>query len=369
MSNPKTLAREIPQLIPTNPGGRTFSTPPKALQSRITPNELFYVRNHWKDVPQIDARSYRLVVDGEVEKPVTLSLDDVLRLPKKRLEVALECCGSGFVPENWGSPVRLGSVMERVTGHGIMSNAEWAGVSLADVLNLAGLKASAVEVMFEGADQGADEIGGDPPDVTYERSLPVSKATRPEMMLAYEMNGEPLPPAHGFPLRLLVPGWYGMCSVKWLAGIHVLDHEFKGFYQTQRYMTINGPDAPTFYTHHTEVKVKSIVTTPAPGQPIPAGGFTLSGKAWSGEREITRVEVSTDGGATWAEARLLPRSGYSWYEWEFYWEAPGPGQYTVTSRATNDQGETQPMEFPNRWDGLSYANNMVFPHVVEVQRP
>ena len=281
----------------------------------------------------------------------------------------MECCGNGFVPDNWGSPVRSGGVMESVTGHGILSNAEWAGVALTDVLEMAGVKPSAVEVLFEGADHGPDEIGDDPPDVTYERSLPIAKATHPDTLLAYEMNGDPLPPTHGFPLRLLVPGWYGMCSIKWLSGIHVLDHEFKGFYQTQRYMTINGPDAPTFYTFHTQIKVKSIVTNPAPGEFVPTGGYTLAGRAWSGEKQIVKVEVSTDAGETWAPARLLPRRGYSWYEWEFDWNASSPGEYTVMSRATNDQDESQPLDFPNRWDGLGYGNNMVFPHPVRVVSP
>ena len=257
--------------------------------------------------------------------------------------------------------------MERVTGHGIMSNGEWSGVSLAHVLKMAGLKSTAVEVMFSGADSGPDEIGGTPPDVTYERSLPLLKATHADTLLAYEMNGEPLPIMHGHPLRLIVPGWYGMTSIKWLVNIQVLDHTFKGFYQTQRYMTINGPDAPTFYTYHTEIKVKSIITTPATGEIVKKGRYTVSGKAWSGENEIADVEVSTDDGINWHKARLLHRSGYSWHEWEYQWNTPGPGNYILMSRATNHNGETQPMDFPNKWDGLGYGNNMVFPHPVEVR--
>ena len=141
-----------------------------------------------------------------------------------------------------------------------------------------------------------DETVGDPPDVTYERSLPIAKALHPDTMLAYEMNGEPLPLNHGYPLRLLVPGWYGMNSVKWLVGIHVLDQKFDGFYQTERYMTQNGPDNPEYYTYYTKMKVKSIITNPAPGEIIPAGGYTLAGAAWSGEEEVVKVEISADGG-------------------------------------------------------------------------
>ncbi|MQF70068.1 sulfite oxidase [SAR202 cluster bacterium AD-804-J14_MRT_500m] len=369
MASPQTRTQETLQLIPTNPGGRTFSTPPQGLQPRITPNEIFYIRNHWKDVPNIDVDTYRLIVDGEVEHDLNLSMEQIYELPKKRFEVTMECCGNGFVPENWGSPVRSAGVMESVTGHGIMSNADWAGVALVDVLDMAGIKPSAVEALFEGSDHGPDEIGEDPPDVTYERSLPMSKAMHPDTLLAYEMNGVPLPPDHGFPLRLLVPGWYGMCSIKWLAGIHILNHEFKGFYQTQRYMTINGPDAPTFYTFHTQIKVKSIITNPAPGETVTTGRVTLKGRAWSGEKQIVKVDVSTDGGGSWEEARLHPRRGYSWYEWEFDWSPQVPGQYIVMSRATNIEGLTQPMDFPNKWDGLGYGNNMVFSHTVDVVNP
>ena len=241
MTTQQTPTKVYPQIIPTNAGFRTFAAPPAALQKDIVPNELFYVRNHWTEIPNIDIDSYRLVVDGEVENPLSLSYQDLLGMPQSRFQVTYECCGNSPVPDYWAKSTRTSSVMEQIKGHGIMGNAEWAGVSVAHILKLAGVKSSAVEVMFEGADHGPDETVGDPPEVTYERSLPVAKATHKDTLLAYEMNGEPLPPAHGHPVRLLVPGWYGMTSIKWLVGIHVLDHEFKGFYMTERYMTVNGP--------------------------------------------------------------------------------------------------------------------------------
>ena len=367
MAIPQTRTAAKPQLIPTNAGNRTFAAPPAALQENIVPNDLFYVRNHWREVPQIDVANYRLTVDGEVDRPFSLTYDELLQMPKQRFQITFECCGNSPVPEYWGQITRTSSVMEQIKGHGIMGNAEWAGVALVDVLDRAGIKASAVEVMFEGADHGPDEVAGDPPEVTYERSLPIAKATHPDTLLAYEMNGEPLPAPHGFPLRLVVPGWYGMNGVKWLTGIHVLDHEFKGFYQTERYMTTNGPGAEAFYTYHTKMNVKSIVTSPLPGEIVPTSGYQLAGAAWSGEEEVVKVEISTDGGFTWSLVDILrPRSGYSWYRWEHHWQPPGPGRYTLMSRATNDQGETQPMEFPNKWDGRGYGNNMVFPVDVEV---
>ena len=357
-----------PQIIPTNAGLRTFAAPPTALQEDIVPNDLFYIRNHWKDCPEIDQATYRLAVDGQVSTPLSLSYEDLKQLPQKRFQVTFECCGNSPVPDYWSKALRISTVMEGIKGHGIMGNAEWAGVSLRDVLEKAGVKDSAVEVMFEGADHGPDETVGDPPDVTYERSLPIAKAMHPDTLLAYEMNGEPLPLNHGFPLRLLVSGWYGMNSVKWLVGIHVLDHEFKGFYMTDRYITTNEPGSAVPYTFYTKMKVKSIITNPAPGEIVSASGYTLAGAAWSGEDQITKVEISTDAGATWNLVDTVrPRSDYSWNRWEHQWTPPGPGKYTLMCRATNDQGDTQPMEFPNKWDGRGYGNNMVFPHEVEVR--
>ena len=188
-----------PQLIPTNVGGRSFAAPPKALQETITPNELFYVRNHWKGAPSIDLATYRLVVDGAVERPLSLSYAELQAMPHKRFEVTFECCGNSPIPEYWAKVTRVGASMEQVKGHGIMGNAEWAGVSLADVLARAGVQPAAVDVMFAGADHGPDETAGDPAEVTYERALPLAKALHPDTLLAYEMNGAPLPPLHGFP--------------------------------------------------------------------------------------------------------------------------------------------------------------------------
>ena len=365
MAVSRTGTMAEPQLIPTNDAHRTFAAPPAALQEDIVPNELFYVRNHWREVPRIDPASYRLVVDGEVDRPLSLTYDDLKQMPRKVFQATFECCGNSPVPEYYGQTDNY--ALEQSKGHGIMGNAEWAGVSLAELLARAGVKGSAVEVVFEGADHGPDEIAEDPPEVTYERSLPIAKATHADTLLAYEMNGEQLPPPHGFPLRLLVPGWYGMTGVKWLVGIHVLDHEFKGFYQTERYMVTNGPGADTFYTYLTKMKVKSIITNPAPGEVVSRDGYQLAGAAWSGEDEVVKVEISTDGGSSWAPVDVLqPRSGYSWYRWEHRWQPPGIGRYTLMSRATNDKGESQPMEFPNKWCGRGYGNNMVFPFEVEV---
>ena len=368
MALPQIGTKAEPQIIPTNAGLRTFAAPPQALQEDIVPNDLFYIRNHWTESPEIDINTFRLKIDGEVERTISLSFEDLKKLPQKRFQVTFECCGNSPVPEYYTKSLRISSVMEQIKGHGIMGNAEWAGVSLKDVLELAGVKSSAVEVMFEGADHGPDEVVGDPAEVTYERSLPMKKALHPDTILAYEMNGEPLPKEHGFPLRLMVSGWYGMNSVKWLVGIHVLDHEFKGFYMTERYMTMNEPGSPVPYRYYTKLQVKSIITNPVPGEIIPASGYSLAGAAWSGEEDVAKVEISTDGGKTWGSVDTLhPRAAYSWYRWEHFWNPPAEGKYTIMCRATNVDGVTQPMEFPNPWDGRGYGNNMVFPYDVEVR--
>ena len=298
MALPQIGTRAESQIIPTNAGLRTFAAPPSALQQNIVPNDLYYVRNHWKECPEIDIDTYRLKVDGQVKSELSLSMEDLKKLPQKRFQVTFECCGNSPVPDYYTKALRISSVMEQIKGHGIMGNAEWAGVSLRDVLELAGVRDNAVEVMFEGADHGPDEVVSDPAEVTYERSLPMAKALHPDTLLAYEMNGEPLPLMHGAPLRLLVSGWYGMNSVKWLVGIHVLDHEFEGFYMTERYMTQNEPGSPIPYTYYNKLKVKSIITNPVPGEIIPVTGYQLAGAAWSGEQEIAKVEFSEDGGRT-----------------------------------------------------------------------
>ncbi len=368
MALPQIGTKAEPQIIPTNAGLRTFAAPPQALQETIVPNDLFYIRNHWKDSPEIDINTFQLKIDGEVERTLSLSYEDLKKLPQKRFQVTFECCGNSPVPEYFTKSLRISSVMEQIKGHGIMGNAEWAGVSLKDVLEQAGVKDSAVEVMFEGADHGPDEVVGDPAEVTYERSLPMAKALHPDTILAYEMNGEPLPKEHGYPLRLMVSGWYGMNSVKWLVGIHVLDHEFKGFYMTERYMTMNEPGSPVPYRYYDKLQVKSIITNPVPGEIIPLSGYNLAGAAWSGEEDIEEVEISTDGGQTWNPVeKLRDREAYSWYRWEHFWTPPAEGKYTIMCRATNVEGVTQPMEFPNPWDGRGYGNNMVFPYDVEVR--
>jgi DMSO/TMAO reductase YedYZ molybdopterin-dependent catalytic subunit len=238
-----------------------------------------------------------------------------------------------------------------------VGTAEWTGTPLAPLLEEAGVGPGAVEVLFEGADRGVQ--GGIEQD--YERSLPLAEAMRPEVVLAWEVNGRPLPPQHGYPLRLVVPGWYGMTSVKWLRRVTVLTEPFTGYQQTGSYLFHTSEDDPG--TPVTRVRPRSLLVPP--GIPefesrarfCPPGRQLLSGRAWSGLAPVAAVEVSTDGGATWAPARLEDQPApWAWAGWSFEWEAT-PGTYELCSRATDAAGNTQPTEAP--WNTGGYANNAV----------
>lgn len=332
-----------------------------SLDTAITPTESFYVRNHFTEVPQIDADKWRLKVGGLVRQPLDLTFDELLGLPSFESVVTLECAGNS---RSYLVPPAEGVAF----AHGAVSTARWKGVSLAAVLEKAGVAEDAVEVIFHGADTGEEEEDGVvySRELPYSRSLPVDTAMRPELLLAYEMNGEPLTPDHGFPVRLLVPRWYGMASVKWLTRIEVVDKPFEGFFQKRRYVFIDegvedGPDRKPV----TSLKVKSVITSPRHGEVIQPGGFVIRGFAWSGKGEVSVVEVTTDGGRTWSEATLLGDSNpNAWREWRFPWEATEPGHFIFKARATDSSGNRQPKSVP--WNFRGYANNGIHTLAVEV---
>ena len=265
--------------------------------------------------------------------------------------MTLECAGNGrarLAPRPVSQPWLLEAV----------GTAEWTGVPLAQVLDEAEVDENAVEVLFRGSDRGVEgeEVQ------QYERSLPLAEARREEVLLAYAMNGEPLPPQHGFPLRLVVPGWYGMTSVKWLEEISVLDRPFEGYQQTRSYRLRQTPDEPGEAV--TRVLPRSLMIPP--GIPdfatrdrlLEPGPCTVRGRAWSGFGLIERVEVSVDGGASWSDARLGPQpSSWSWRWWEWDWDAGEPGAYELCCRATDAGGNAQPLDA--RWNLGGYANNEV----------
>ncbi len=281
-----------------------FST----LDSFLTPVEQFYVRSHF-DEPDLDARSWRVRVEGAVEQPFELALEELRAMRSRTLAVTLECAGNGRVflpPPQTGIRWELGGV----------SCAEWTGVPLGELLRRAGLRPAAREVILEGADSGrfAPPQPRTPGTIAYARSLPIEKALRPEVLVAYAMNGEPLTHAHGHPVRAIVPGWYGMASVKWSTRVVVTEDPFRGYFQTSDYVIWERRHGSPSLVPVGEMEVKAQIARPAPHEALPAGGeYRVFGAAWTGESVVTRVEVSDSEGARWSEATL--RSDAVAYAW------------------------------------------------------
>ena len=335
-----------------------LETPVHLLDSWITPNDLFYVRSHFY-TPVIDAASWRLRVAGDVKTLLNLTLDDIRRMPSTTMTATLECAGNGrafFDPPVAGVQWRKGAV----------GTAAWTGVRLADVLQRAGVTSSTRYIWLDGADQGI----GKAPD--FIRSLPIDKAMQRETLLAYEMNGEPLPVSHGFPLRAIVPGWEGAYSVKWLTHLQASTRDHDGPFVQTGYRYPRTPVAPGTVVPAADtvplrdMPVKSIITAPAGDATMRAGvPLTVSGFAWAGEAEIARVDVSTDGGRTWQPAQLgRDRARYAWRRFAYVWPAPQAGSHTVLSRATDTRGTTQPAVAA--WNPAGYVWNaidMVAAHV------
>jgi DMSO/TMAO reductase YedYZ molybdopterin-dependent catalytic subunit len=325
----------------------------------ITPNELFYVRNHFP-APTVDAAAWRLKVEGHVARPVELTLEAIRKLPAVTLPATLECCGNNRADL---SPKTKGVQW----GPGAVSTAEWTGVPLGAVLEMAGIRPGAVEVVLEGADRGTVADPPSPGPIPFARSLPLAKALRPEVLLAHTMNGVPLPAAHGAPLRAVVAGWYGVASIKWLTRLIVTDRPFQGFYQTYDYSVWDRSIGVPQLRVVTGMEVKSLVSHPAPQEAVPAGKpYKIRGAAWAGEHTVTTVEVSTDGGQSWGAARLLGQATpFTWRLWEFDWNAPAVGPAKVLARATDDAGRTQPLtRDPDR---KNYVINHLIPVAVEVR--
>jgi DMSO/TMAO reductase YedYZ molybdopterin-dependent catalytic subunit/glyoxylase-like metal-dependent hydrolase (beta-lactamase superfamily II)/predicted sulfurtransferase len=317
---------------------------PALIGGVVMPNAHFYVRNHFP-APTIDASTWRLQIDGLVERPLTLSLRELARLPSDTRIVSLECAGNGrntLDPPVDGEPWRLGAV----------STAEWTGVPLTEVLDRVGVLPVATEVIFRGADRGTVE--GRLPAIHFERSLPLDTARAAEALLAYAMNGEPLPLQHGYPVRLVVPSWYGVASVKWLTTIQLVDHPFDGYFQTDKYWyeRDRAPREPV-----TLQRVRALITDPVDNDQLPAGQTTVRGVAWSGAAPIARVEVSINNGL-WQDARLLgDRQRHHWRRWELLTQLDRPGQTSIRARATDLAGRCQP-DTPE-WNRLGYGNNAV----------
>ena len=326
-----------------------YESPVALLDSFLTPVEHFFVRSHMPVPAGLDGATWTLSVDGEVNTPLSLTLDEVRKLPSATITATLECAGNGRV---FFDPPVAGIQW----GKGAVGTARWTGVRVGEVLKRAGLKNTARFIHMNGADRPL----GTMPD--FVRQLPLEKATHPDTLIAYEMNGQPIHPLHGFPLRAIVPGWEGAYSVKWLTGLRVADRESDSFWVTTGYrypVRRVAPGAavdPKDMAPLTGLVVKSLITRPLDGATVGPGKVDVAGFAWAGEADIARVEISTDHGASWQQARLVgEQAKYTWRRFEYSFDASRPESYLILSRATDTQGRAQPMTAP--WNPAGYLWN------------
>jgi DMSO/TMAO reductase YedYZ molybdopterin-dependent catalytic subunit len=335
-------------------------TPLESVRSWVTPTRLFFVRNHF-DVPQIDVESWRLRIDGRVARTSEWTWQQLADLPERTVLATVECAGNGrsYLQEKvrgvqWGS----GAI-----GHG-----EWTGVPLHLVLERAGVLEDAVEILFEGADLGSE--ADHPAPMHFARSLPLDKAFHPDTLLATRMNGELLEPIHGFPLRLFVPGWYGVASVKWLNRITAIAEPFRGYYQYDHYTVKRKTATGTEKVMIGPMVVKSEIIRPRPDDVLGHGTNRVFGVAWAGPDAVARVEVTTDGCATWHDAELIgPRAPYSWTMWEYLWDVTSAGPHAIATRATSTRGATQPVGHDPLYGGYLIHHVRPISVVVEAARP
>ena len=339
---------------------KVLEYPFESLDSEITPNDKFYVRSHFPE-PVIDRASWVLAVEGEVATPLRLSYEQLLEMPSRRVVSTLECAGNNRLflrPPAKGVQWELGGT----------STAEWTGVSLAHVLERAGVRATAVDVVFEGADIGTVEEEPKPDGpISFARSLPMAKAIDPDVLLCYQMNGETLSMDHGYPLRAIVPGWYAMASVKWLTRINVIDRKFDGYFQTTDYAYWTEENGNRERVPISQMLVKAEISHPQPQEVVPANSeYVITGAAWSGEGTVTTVEISVDNGKNWSSAQLTGAPvKNAWRFFEYCWQKPQPGQHVLIARATDSNGNTQPLKHdPDRG---AYMINFLLPIPVEVR--
>ncbi|MFF3885945.1 sulfite oxidase [Streptomyces sp. NPDC001914] len=331
---------------------RNHGLPLEALRYEVTPPGLHYVLTHY-DIPYAEEESWRLVLGGRVRRPLLLGVDELKAYPAVRQRVTMECAGNGralLTPR----PVSQPWLVEAV------GTAEWTGVPLRLLLAEAGVEPDAVDVVFTGADHGVER--GVEQD--YQRALPLDVASgeEPEVLVAYAMNGAPLPPQHGHPVRLVVPGWYGMAHVKWLRDITVTSAPFRGFQQAVAYRLRQ--EAADEGEPVTRIAPRALLAPPgfpdfmSRARVVPPGTVTLTGRAWSGRAPVTGVEVSTDEERSWHPARLDPPDGHrwAWRGWRFTWTAT-PGPHVLSARATDAEGHTQPLDQP--WNRGGFVNNLV----------
>lgn len=344
-------ARDLASLVVVREQPFNAESPLTRQLGVITPVEQFYVRNHFASPASMEG--WRLEVGGAVARPLSLTLADLLALPPRSLVATMECAGNGrqfLEPAVPGEPWAYGAV----------STAEWTGVRLAEVLDLAGVAPDAVEVLCLGADQGPSPLDGT--TIRFERSLPLAEARRDDVLLAYAMNGAPLTLAHGAPLRLVVPGWYGMASVKWLHELRLVREPFTGVFQRARYVFDRGDGSPPEPLGW--MRPRSLIIQPAAGARLSRRATLIRGFAWSGAAPAAVVEVSVDGGTSWRPAELGEGlSARAWRPWHLRWSPARAGRHLLLSRTRDASGAIQPLA--PEWNVHGYGNNAV--QCVEVQ--
>jgi DMSO/TMAO reductase YedYZ molybdopterin-dependent catalytic subunit len=347
ISTSTEFTREEVGLALRNPG-----MPLEALRRAITPIGMHYVLIHF-DVPDVDPATFELAVDGRVRTPTALTLEDLKARSAVTMPVMMECAGSGrarLAPRPVSAPWHDEAI----------GCAEWTGTPLRGILEDAGLLDDAVEVVFTAYDRGVDQ--GVEQD--YQRSLSIDDALHEDVLLAYAMNGQPLPASHGFPLRLIVPDWYGMASVKWLRSITAVAQPFEGVQQTLLYRYRDSEDDPG--TPVTRKRPRALMAPPGipdfltRARHVRAGSTLIEGRAWSGADPVRRVEFSADSGRSWQDAHLeAPNGRHAWSRWSCEWQATEPGDYELCVRATDAAGDVQPLDSAETWNQGGYGVNAV----------
>ncbi|MFJ9385155.1 sulfite oxidase [Peribacillus sp. NPDC101481] len=354
MTNPHKVK---PYLLTRSLQPENQETPIHFINNDSMENQLFYRRNHFA-YPTLSYSNYWLPINGLVSAPLLLSMQDILQYPSKTVEVVLECSGDKrnlFEPKIFGEQ----------WGKGAISQGRWKGVPLRRLLELSGIGEGAKEVVVEGYDYGnrkdLDEI------YTYTRSLPIEKALHPDTIIAYEYNNQPIPFKHGYPLRLIVPQWYAMASVKWIKQISVIDSTFNGPFQTIDYVYYPNKDNDQGAFPVTRININSTIQKPLDMEIVNTGKHLIKGIAWTGKGVITKMEISLDGGYTWRNADILRRQNidYGWVSWSFEWTILEEGEYTIKSRATDSFGQIQP-NFPF-WNKKGYGYNAIDQIKVKVE--
>jgi len=342
---------ELMRVMSSKP--RNAETPKRYLRSWITANNIFFDRNQG-EIPEklIDLAEWQLTIEGQVENPLNFDFESLVTMPKAIAANTLECSGNSrslLEKKASGNPWTIGGV----------GNAVWGGVWLKDLLAKAGVKPTAKHVAFEGFDKPLGKS-----QIKFIRSIPIEKAMS-STLLAYEMNGEPLPLKHGYPLRGLALGWTGANCVKWLSKIILLSEPYSGFYMDQVYRIYQTGQDPKSGETVTDISLKSIITQPEVGATLLSGETTILGAAYAGEKNVEKVEISTDNGKSWQAAEFIgPHEPFAWRHWQYVWHVPQPGSYSILSRAIDSDGSVQPMD--GTWNKHGYNNNGVREHSVSV---